>query len=411
MQQFCSAISSFNGFDVATFEPSNQLNNIMKRLLSIAVLLATVCSAFASSTWYAPFFRHYSSVPATVKGRVIERRYIYEGTDEGRYSFTILVTDNFGLCVPDTISLVYSFIRYDYSRQYTEMRLNDDRKRYLTEPASFYFQLDLDTDYFLVFSRDRSDQSYRLDRHFVIIGDSTYCNEGHFTERLSKKNKYGMTVKSFERKLKKAYRLYINSINRWIAVRQHDYVDLGLSVKWATCNVGADEPENDGNYYSWGERNEKGFFKWNYYWWCYDSCSNLAKYNTNPVFGPVDSLTVLEPDDDVAHVRWGGSWRMPSKEEWKELQDNCIWTWDSVKTVFGFYRKGYRIKGCKPGYTDRSIFLPAAGYRGDTSDGGEYFKDRDSCCCYWVRDLDTDNPICSNGRFRFEGLTIRPVCP
>lgn len=383
----------------------------MKRFFSIAVLLATVCSAFASSRWFAPFFRHYSSVPATVKGRVLERRYIYEGTDEGRYSFTILVTDNFGLCVPDTISLVYSFIRYDYSRQYTEMRLNGDRKRYLTEPAKFYFQLDLDTDYYLVFNRDRSDQSYILDRHFVIIGDSTYCNEGYFTERLSKKKEYGMTAKSFERKLRKAYRSHINRINRWITVRQHDWVDLGLSVKWATCNVGADEPEEDGNYYSWGERNEKSSFKWDYYWWCYDSCSNLAKYNTNPVFGSVDSLTVLEPDDDVAHVRWGGSWRMPSREEWKELEENCTWTWDSVKTDFDFYRKGYRITGNKPGYTDSSIFLPASGYRDDTSDGGEYFKDRDSCCCYWVRDLDSDNPICSNERFRFEGLTVRPVCP
>lgn len=383
----------------------------MKRILSIAVLLAVVCSAFASSRWFAPFFMRYSYPPTTVKGRVLERRYIYEGPNEGRYSFTILVLDNFGLCVPDTISLMDSFIRYDNSRQYTEMSLSIDRKRYLTEPDNFYFQLDLDTDYYLIFSKDRSDQSYRLDRHFVITGDSTYCTEGFFTERLSKKKEYGMTVKSFERKLRKGYRSHINRINGLIIVRQPEYVDLGLSVKWATCNVGADEPEDDGKYYSWGEHIEKRLFKWNSYWWCYDTCSNLAKYNTNPVFGPVDSLTVLEPDDDVAHVRWGGSWRMPSKEEWKELEDNCTWTWDSVKNEFGFYRKGYRITGNKPGYTDRSIFLPAAGYRDDIFDTGVYYKERDSCCCYWLRDLDADNPVCSNGRFRYEGLTVRPVCP
>lgn len=46
-----------------------------------------------------------------------------------------------------------------------------------------------------------------------------------------------------------------------------------------------------------------------------------------------------------------------------------------------------------------------------TFDTGVYYKDRDSCCCYWLRDLDADNPVCSNGRFRYEGLTVRPVCP
>ena len=68
---------------------------------------------------------------------------------------------------------------------------------------------------------------------------------------------------------------------------------------------------------------------------------------------------MLEPEDDAAHVKWGGSWRMPTKAEWDELRENCTWTWMTVNGVNGF-----RISGSKPGYTDRYIFLPAANYCG-----------------------------------------------
>ena len=83
----------------------------------------------------------------------------------------------------------------------------------------------------------------------------------------------------------------------------------------------------------------------------------LSKYNTDRKRGPVDNKTTLDRVDDVANVRWGGSWRIPTLEEWTELRSNCTWTADSINGV-------KVLKGTSniPGYTDRSIFLPAADY-------------------------------------------------
>ena len=339
-------------------------------------------------------------MPATIKGRVIDLKYIYEGPNDGQYLHTILVLDNFGLSVPDTITLVWSsignaYFSYGFSKQYTDISLDIHRKQYLKDPENYSFLLDLDKDYYFVFIKVKADQSYWLDRYFEIKGDYTYCREGYFTERLEKKKQERMPVKSFEKELRKAYRFRVNQINSLIAVRQHEYVDLGLSVKWATCNIGADKPEDKGYPYAWGEHLNKIDFEWRNYWLCVDSCDNLTKYNTQPANGPIDSLTVLGPDDDVAQIRWGGNWRMPSVDEWQELKDNCTWTLDSIKADYRYYVKGYRITSNKPGYTDRSIFLPATDY--------------------WSRDLDEDDPSSAfnmnSKSLRYEGLYVRPVCP
>jgi hypothetical protein len=142
----------------------------------------------------------------------------------------------------------------------------------------------------------------------------------------------------------------------------HGYVDLGLSVKWATCNVGADKPGDLGDYYAWGELEPKESYTWeNYRFGVGEELpffkSKLSKYNTDRNRGVVDNKTTLDLVDDVANVRWGGSWRMPTLEEWTELRQNCTWTVDSINGV-----KGLRATSNKPGYTDRSIFLPEADY-------------------------------------------------
>ena len=108
---------------------------------------------------------------------------------------------------------------------------------------------------------------------------------------------------------------------------QHECIDLGLSVKWATCNVGAIKPEEYGDYYAWGETETKDVYDWSSYKWCNGSSDTLTKYNPFKVQGIVDSITTLDPNDDVAHVKWGGSWRMPTASEFRELMDNCKWTW------------------------------------------------------------------------------------
>ena len=139
------------------------------------------------------------------------------------------------------------------------------------------------------------------------------------------------------------------------------YVDLGLSVKWATCNVGADKPEGYGDLYAWGEVGTKDEYTWeNYRFGVGEELPfkrKLSKYNTDRNRGVVDNKTTLDLVDDVANVRWGGSWRMPTLEEWTELRQNCTWTVDSINGV-----KGLRATSNKPGKTDRSIFLPEAYY-------------------------------------------------
>ena len=198
----------------------------------------------------------------------------------------------------------------------------------------------------------------------------------------------------------------------------HDYVDLGLSVKWATCNVGADKPEDNGNLYAWGETEVKEQYtvrtsKWG------SMPFSLKKYNINSEQGTVDNKTTLDLEDDVAHVTWGGNWRMPTREEMDELHDNCTWEWTAINGV-----NGYRVTSKKQGYTDRSIFLPAAGYKAN----GRY--EYGSNGNYWSRSLMTDpygdgSVICGTAaciRFnnnqanvgwedRMAGLSVRPVCP
>ena len=146
-------------------------------------------------------------------------------------------------------------------------------------------------------------------------------------------------------------------------------VDLGLSVKWASCNVGAESPEEYGGYYAWGETEEKTDYSWSTYKWCNGSYTTLTKYCTSSSYGTVDNKTTLDPEDDVAHVQWGGNWRMPTKAEQDELRTKCNWEWTTMNGV-----KGYQVTGPN----GNSIFLPAAGYRLGT---GVY--DRGSFGGYW----------------------------
>ena len=138
-------------------------------------------------------------------------------------------------------------------------------------------------------------------------------------------------------------------------INGHEYVDLGLpsGLKWATCNVGATKPEGYGGYYAWGETEEKEDYCWETYEWCNGSSSTMTKYCTHSNYGTVDNKTVLDLEDDVAHVKWGGSWRMPTAEELLELIDNCAWMWTTLNGV-----KGCRLTSKINGNT---IFFPAAG--------------------------------------------------
>ena len=200
-------------------------------------------------------------------------------------------------------------------------------------------------------------------------------------------------------------------------------VDLGLpsGLKWAECNLGAEKPEDYGDYYAWGEvephynsqepltwKEGKTGYNWASYKWCKGSSSTLTKYNTDSSRGTVDNKTVLDPEDDAAHASLGGKWRMPTDEEWTELRTECTWAETTQNDVYG------RLV---TGPNGNSIFLPAAGSRINTNfsagkgDGG-YF---------WSSSLDTDDPreawrvgfyLSNMGRShedRRAGISIRPV--
>ncbi len=142
-------------------------------------------------------------------------------------------------------------------------------------------------------------------------------------------------------------------------------IDLGLSVKWACCNVGASRPEDYGGYYAWGETSEKSAYDDDTYKYWREGCyigddwysSGYTKYVTvsGHGFGRfTDGKTVLDPEDDVAHVKWGGSWRMPTRAEFEELYNNCTSEWTEQNGV-----TGRRFTSKKNG---NSIFLPASGF-------------------------------------------------
>lgn len=192
-----------------------------------------------------------------------------------------------------------------------------------------------------------------------------------------------------------------------------EYVDLGLSVNWATFNVGADSPEESGDYYAWGETERKTDYSWSTYEYCNGSANTLTKYNYDIEFGTVvDNKVTLDAEDDVAHVRWGGDWRIPTREEYDELINNCTWTQTTLGGV-----NGYLVTSNKPGYTDKSIFLPAAGYRKGTDliNNTDWYGDFWSSSLYesspeyaWELHFLTDT---TNAYYRCYGVSVRPVCP
>lgn len=133
-------------------------------------------------------------------------------------------------------------------------------------------------------------------------------------------------------------------------------VDLGLpsGLKWATCNIGAESPEDYGYYFAWGEVEPDSSYNWPDYKWCKGNQKTFTKYCTCKDDGTVDNKTELESADDAAVINWGGSWRMPTKEEMQELVDNCTWTWTSLNGVEG---------SLATGPNGNSIFFPVGGYK------------------------------------------------
>ncbi|MCQ2170649.1 MAG: hypothetical protein MJY48_03725 [Bacteroidales bacterium] len=155
----------------------------------------------------------------------------------------------------------------------------------------------------------------------------------------------------------------------------HEYVDLGLSVKWAVCNIGAETAEASGDYFAWGETAPKEKYETSNYAHCEGEPDTFTKYCTSIDKGrAVDSKTVLESVDDAATVLWGENWRMPTKAEYEELVKSLEWSITMGKTtVFtGTAKNG------------GTIVIPAAGYKQSKLSGSD-------CAYYWSSTLVDNN--------------------
>lgn len=229
--------------------------------------------------------------------------------------------------------------------------------------------------------------SYEKTTHILMVGTHVYNVKLLTKDKLAAEwtsVKYGTSLSSWKR----------TELPKEGDPNGHEYVDLGLSVKWATCNIGASSPSHYGSYYAWGETTTKSKY-----------------YDTNYTYSDAWPLT-LPLDKDAARVNWGGDWRIPTKEEFSELRYSCTWTWTTLNGSNG-YKVTSNING-------KSIFLPAAGYYDST------YKTAGATGNYWsssryeslydmlpkeVHELYfTQNSILYDHIvIRYEGHSIRPV--
>lgn len=222
----------------------------------------------------------------------------------------------------------------------------------------------------------------------------------------------------------------------------HEYVDLGVVVNgkpvyWATTNIGADSPTDYGLFFAWGEivgydsypraeDNADGSYSWSYTmldgrkfdWTNYSSkftdgdWDKMKKYCLNEVYGAVDNKTVLDLEDDAAHVNWNGAWRIPTIAELDALCSQCNWSWITMTNSKGENVQGYQVSNKQD--SSKYIFLPAAGNRHDDQlffEGSEGY--------YWANSITntmnasyllfSEHEYIRLDYFRFEGCSVRPV--
>ena len=196
-------------------------------------------------------------------------------------------------------------------------------------------------------------------------------------------------------------------------------VDLGLSVKWASCNLGATRPEDVGNYYAWAETEPKDeYIRDNYKY--YDGLTGgghikVTKYCTDTKFGKYDSYRTLTLDDDAAYQTLGGNWRVPSTKEWNELYNSCTWYWVTIDGL-----RYWKAQSTKKGYEDKFILIPLT----DKYTSSKPNINNNSYGYYWCNEVWSSALTCHYGnciRFDYEygllntsysretGLPIRAV--
>jgi hypothetical protein len=202
------------------------------------------------------------------------------------------------------------------------------------------------------------------------------------------------------------------------AQQSPQYIDLGLpsGTLWATCNIGANNPWEYGDYFAWGETTTKKSYSWAFYQYADGNFDKIIKYCNKSFYGNnghTDKLKTLEKEDDAANANLGPDWCMHTIEQYRELMENCTSEW-----TYNFNNKGVAGRILKSKRNDSEIFFPASGFKGDdgnTTNIGAYGF-------YWSSSLNTENPgnaallyfhsgyISSfSNSFRYYGQSVRPV--
>ena len=266
-----------------------------------------------------------------------------------------------------------------------------------------------------------------LTRDAVVVNASEFDENGRFSVEIENLNPgteyYYRTFVLYNR----TYSFGEVKSFRTLAQPEPEKVDLGVGVKWASFNISATAAADCGKYYAWGEVKIKSYYAWESYQWSADGTeSSMTKYNTS------DNINRLTPDDDVATQELGGTWRMPTAEEFDKLVTGCYWQWvedyrnTGVKGYVVYRAKNEGDKGKRNSDaisatyspdSDVHIFLPAAGY----ASKGE-FDDIGSNGNYWTSSLspsvsnsayyiyfDSENIASGECEKRYYGQSVRPV--
>ena len=189
-----------------------------------------------------------------------------------------------------------------------------------------------------------------------------------------------------------------------------DYVDLGLSVKWATCDLGATKPWFAGKFFAWGEISEKNSYSWDTYKFSSGNQYKMTKYCDTSKYGNVDNKINLDTSDDAARAILGSSWRLPTRAEVNELLNNTEWSTE--------YKNDIKIVVAKSTINGAELTFPISGYKENNSNGdvgvaGYYWVSQIepglACDAYYLFLDIKGNKVTMDHAYRYYGLNIRPV--
>lgn len=200
---------------------------------------------------------------------------------------------------------------------------------------------------------------------FMMMAPNDYSANNYTMKLKGAKNVYTGTFKgsNFTPSSAKLKRVTLIASTEDMAPANALGIDLGLTTTdgkkllWANMNVGAESPEEYGDYFAAAEIAPKETYTWNNYIWCEGTNSTLTKYCTNKSFGIVDNAENISTEDDAAAANWGGKWRIPTNSEIQNLMTSC--QWERVSSYNGKNVNGYLVTGSN----GNSMFLPLAGYK------------------------------------------------